>query len=67
MACLNEKEVLEGPGGGENASKQKEGVFWEREGMMDYSSIEDAAGCEKLWVSVDLESKRRREILPGNQ
>jgi hypothetical protein len=48
MTCLNEKEVLEGPGGGENTSKQKEDAFWEREGMKDYSSIEGATGCEKL-------------------
>jgi hypothetical protein len=56
MSCLNEKVPLEGAAGGENTSRQKEDAFWEREGMNDYGSIVDAAGCEKLWVSVDLES-----------
>jgi hypothetical protein len=42
MACLNEKEALEGAGGGENGSEQKEDVFWER--VKDYGSIVDAAG-----------------------
>jgi hypothetical protein len=31
MGCLNKKKALEGPGGGENASKQKEDAFRERE------------------------------------
>jgi hypothetical protein len=55
MARLNEKEALEGPRGEETASK-KEDAFWEREGMKDYGSTVDAAGCEKFWVSVGLES-----------
>jgi hypothetical protein len=42
MACLNEKEALEGAGRCENVSEQKEDVFWER--VKDYGSNVDAAG-----------------------
>jgi hypothetical protein len=50
-AWLNEKEA-EGPGGGENTPKSRH----VREGMKEYSPIVDAAGCQKFWVSVGLES-----------
>jgi hypothetical protein len=53
---LNEKKALEGPGGGENASKQKEDAFEKGRVLKDYSSTIDAVVREKFWGWVDLES-----------